>query len=327
MKIGISSRAAFLFAALVALFPTAASAGPWTRDLGHGYVNLAYARIAAKKLASLDGVGRDIAPYEQHAFQVYGEFGLIDRWLTATFEGQLFRWAQLTGQGSTYGLGDLRLGFWTGLVTRPVRLTAALLLGIPSGDPAPLPGDAANGLDPADPRQREYATYLKDVAAALPTGDGEADVELRLSLGHSFGGVRRWPFEHYLVLEAGYWWRTRSRDRRGNLLASDFFDALTYKFEIGIKFPWKFIDRFWFIFRMPGVVSLAIFEDPAVLADRPTASCVTGLGNGVSYLAWGFEALGRIYKGLGASAGFDSGFAARCVAAGANVKFGLSYEF
>lgn len=326
-------RGALLCAALTPLASETAHAGPWTRDAGHLYLNLSYSRIAAKRLFLPDGSIGDIAPYQQHAAQIYGEVGLIDRWLTASLEGQFLRYNQLTGQGATFGAGDLRIGFWTGLVTRPLRLTAAIFLGVPSGDPTPGAGATTDGLSDADPEQRLYRAYLQDVARTLPTGDGETDVELRLSLGYSFGRHRRWPLEHFLIVEAGYWVRTASFDHRGTLLDPDFHDAFTYKVELGTKFPWKFIDRFWFIFHLPGLASFALLADPAsqgalgAATARPASSCTTGLGNGVSYFAYGFDVLGRIYKGLGANIGYDSAFAARCVAAAGQLKVGLSYEF
>jgi len=285
-----------------------AQAGPWTRDRGRMFVSLAYSRIAADRLFGADfrivPLG---ASYEQHALQAYAELGLVSRFLTMSFESQLFRYNALLNQGATYGLGDLRLGFWSGLLTAPLRLTAAFLIGVPSGDPAPF----ASGDDEA-----------QLIARSLPTGDGEVDFEPRLSLGYSFGGVRRWPLQHYMVIEAGYWIRTqgRSRDPRGQYFTSDFADAFTYRAELGTKLPFRVVERFWIILRMSGVESFA--SDIAA-----SFTCATGLGNGVSYNAYGFEIAARIVRGLGANFGLDSALRARCVAAGVNLKAGLTYEF
>ena len=293
-----------------ALSPLDADAGPWTRSRGNTYLQLSYSRIAAAHIFSPDFSVQPLgASYQQHALGAYAEVGLIDRWLTASFEGQLFRYNLLVDQGATYGLGDMRLGFWSGLIEKPLRLSAALLLGVPSGDPAPSAGAGAD----------DEATLI---ARTLPTGDGEPDVELRLSLGYSFGRARRWPLEHYLVAEAGYWFRTRgrSRDLMDRVVFSDFADAFTYRAELGTKLPFRFLDRFWFIFRMAGVESFASSVD----ASR---TCATGLGHGVTFNAYGFEVAARVYKGLGVSLGIDSAFRARCVAAGVNLKTGVSVEF
>lgn len=301
---------ALALALALGLWPLAAGAGPWTRSPGNTYLQLSYSRIAAARIFSPDFSIQPLgASYEQHALGAYAEVGLIERWLTASFEGQLFRYNLLVDQGATYGLGDLRLGFWTGLVEKPLRLSAAMLLGIPSGDPSPSAGPGADA----------EGTLI---ARTLPTGDGEADVELRLSLGYSFGRARRWPLDHYLVAEAGYWFRTRgrSRDLQGNLVFSDFSDAFTYRAELGTKLPFRFLDRFWFIFRMAGLESFA----SSIEASR---TCATGLGNGVTFNAYGFEVAARVWKGLGLSLGLDSAFRARCVAAGVNLKTGVSVEF
>lgn len=297
-----------LIVGLWLLIAAPAVAGPWTRDRGHAFLSLAYSRIAADQIYGADFSRQTLgARYEQHALQAYAELGLVDRFLTASFEGQLFRYNTLINQGATYGLGDMRLGLWSGLVTRPLRLSAAFLIGIPSGDPAPL--------STAD----DEAALI---ARSLPTGDGEVDFEPRLSLGYSFGGVRRWPLVHYVVAEAGYWIRTagRARDPNGRFFTTDFADAFTYRAELGSKLPFPFIERFWFILRLMGVESFA--SDLAA-----SFTCATGLGNGVTYTAYGFEIAGRIVRGLGANLGVDGAFRARCVAAAPNLKLGLTYEF
>src|SRR5262249_55988785 len=146
--------------------------------------------------------------YTQHTLSFYGEVGLISRWLTATLEGQLYRRNILDGQGFTDGMGDLRIGAWTGLLRAPVRLSLGFTAGVPAGDAAPRGADQATN----------------DIAHHLPTGDGEFDFEWRLALGHAFGGARRWPLLHYAILEAGYWLRTHG-----------IHDSIVYKAELGTR--------------------------------------------------------------------------------------------
>lgn len=286
-----------------------AHAGAWTRDRGSTYINLSYSRIATNAY-----FGSDFKPtpfsarYTQHSLGLYAEYGLLTRWLTATFEGQLYRRSSLELQGGadafygyTEGLGDVRLGLWSGLVDKPLRFSVGVIAGIPTGDPRPTPppGSSADAV----------AT-----AASLPTGDGEADFEFRTSLGYSFGGKRYWPLIHYVIVEAGVWLRTQG-----------FAHSFTFKGELGIKFPWKFIDRFWFIARVAGMEAFLRQEDVATQCDGSNA--FVGLGNCVTYTSYGFDVAGRIYKGLGASIGLDSAFRARYVAAGANLRVSLSYEY
>ncbi len=279
------------------LVTSLAHAHAWTRDTGSGYVNLTYSRIAAKRVFGPDGKVVPIVPYTQQVVGLYGEVGLATQFLTATVEATLFRHNALAGQGATYGLGDLRLGVWTGLVTRPVRLAVGWTVGIPSGDSRP----RARGVDPRD-------TEAHAIARSLPVGDGEWDVEARASLGYSFGGRPRYPLRHYLLVEAGYWVRS-----------SGFADSFVYRLELGVQLPWRGIDRFWFIVRFAGVESFA--------SGRDAARDASGLGNGVTFASPGVEVAVRLHRGLGLLAGFDTAVRARSVAAAAQGKVGLSYTF
>ena len=293
--------------AVAVALPRAAEAGPWTRPAGRFYLGATYSTIDANRFYSLDGKLVDFGldeqgeriRYRQHAVGFYSEFGLADRWLTMTFEGQLYRRSGLEKKGNFEGPGDIRFGLWSGLPTAPVRLTAAVLLGVPTGEASPRTGLVGD----------EEALQI---ARALPTGDGELDVEGRLSLGHSFGGGRRWPLVHYLVAELGYWLRT-----------NQFSDAVVYKAELGIKLPWTFVDRFWLILRFYGTESLASTAE----LQRNTTPNATGLGNGVTYMVVGGELYGRIWKGLGASFAIDKALRARLLPGAAAPRFSISWEY
>ncbi|MGZ3406558.1 MAG: hypothetical protein ACXVAN_08970, partial [Polyangia bacterium] len=91
------------------LWATRASAGPWTRDAGHGYLGTGWSRIAATSVFGPDGKTLPIAPYEQNAWSLYGELGLVSRWLTATVESTLVRDNAQAGDHTT-GMGDWRFG-------------------------------------------------------------------------------------------------------------------------------------------------------------------------------------------------------------------------
>jgi hypothetical protein len=279
----------------VAAAPALARAHAWTRDQGHFYLGTSWSRLATTEYYTADFTIHPIQPYEQNLVGIYGEVGILTRWLTATIEGSLYRRAEIKGQGYTEGLGDFRLGAWTGLLTKPVHLAFGVLLGLPTGDAMPSAGPNASG-------------DAQLVARSLPTGDGEWDLEPRLSLGHSFGGARYWPVKHYLLAEAGYWLRTRG-----------FADAFTWRVELGTQFPWKVLDRFWFVLRFTGVESFA----SAAEASRDA----TGLGNGVTYVAPGFDVAGRIWRGLGASIGADSAVRGRAVPAAVQLRLAVSYQY
>src|SRR5438105_4029737 len=102
------TRAALLVALLAV--PMVARAGAWTRDEGHFYIGATYLRISTARYHGVDFHVIDIRPYTQHVVGLYGEVGLVSRWVTATVEGTLYRRNELTSQGYTEGIGDFRVG-------------------------------------------------------------------------------------------------------------------------------------------------------------------------------------------------------------------------
>jgi len=292
-------------AALLLLTASDARANPWTRAQGGHYVNLSYGTIGATSYHAAGGESVPIGnAYRQHSLGLYGEVGILDRWLTGVVDATLYRRSSLEGQGYVHGLGDLRLGLRSGLLVEPLRLTAGVLVGIPTGDARPqASGDAGADL----------------IAASLPTGDGEPDVELTLSAGKGFGGPGTfWPLRHYAIAEAGYWVRTRSRASGVGSPSGDFADAVNWRAEIGVNLPWAVIERVWFIGRIFGSESLAD-EDEARLG-------FSGLGNGVSFRSYGLEVYARLWRGLGLSFSRDGAWFAQGIAAGAQYRVALSWE-
>jgi hypothetical protein len=276
------------------LRPDAAIAGPWTRDAGHFYLSTSYLRIAANDFYGPDFSIVPIRPYDQQLVSFYGEVGVITRWLTLAVDGVPYRYNELVGQGYTQGVGDWRIGAWTGIVTHPLRLALAMTLGIPFGDPHPSAGPSAS-------------VAQQQLASSLPTGDGEYNVEWRISAGYAFGRYPRYPVSHYVVAEAGYWLRT-----------GGIADSFVYHVEIGTQLPYKYVDRVTVILRLNGVESFA--------SNAQAAATQTGLGNGVTYVAPGVELYGRIWRGLGASIAWDDALRARSLPAAGQLKVSLSYQ-
>ena len=284
-----STRRALLL--VLALSPVVAHAGPFTREQGGFYLGLSYARLSTDKLYAPDFKRVSIAPYQQHLVGLYAEIGVAS-WLTATLDANLLRENQLDRQGATLGLGDWRLGILVPLLKQPAHLTFAATLGIPLGDASPSAGAHAT-------------PDAQAVARSLPTGDGEWDLDLRVTFGHTFGGARRWPLRHYLVLEAGYWTRTR------------FQSSFVWRFELGTKLPWHVVDRFWLAVRLGGVESFA--------SNKQAALTATGLGDGVTYVSPGVLLYARVWRGLGASVAWDTVVRGRSIATGSQLTVGVSY--
>jgi hypothetical protein len=225
--------------------------------------------------------------------------GILDRWLTATLEGEIFRRNEMQDLAATQGFGDIRVGLWSGLLVAPFRLSAGVKLGLPTGDPAPEAGEGAD--DDA-----------QTAAAVLPTGDGEYDFEPGLRLGYGFGGKgRAWPLEHYVTAGLGYWVRT-----------GGISDAVTYSAELGTKVPVFILDRFWWVVRMTGIESFASADDIASGSGN-----LGGLGNGVTYTSVGAEVSVAIWGGLSASLAYETAFRARRIISGAPLRFALAWEY
>lgn len=232
----MTSLVRFHGAALLLLVASRAYGGAWTRDAGHGYVGTGWSRIQATSVFGADYKTVPIAAYEQNAWNLYGEVGLVSRWLTATVEATLVRDNAQAGEHTT-GMGDWRFGAWSGVIEKPVRLSFGATVTVPLGSPTP-----------------------RDVAPGrLELGSGELAIDLRAAFGWSWNGSRRWPLRHYFLAEAGFWRR------------QIFSDAFVYRAEVGVQLPWKIVDRVWIIGRLIGVESFVgqsrATSDPTGLND------------------------------------------------------------
>jgi hypothetical protein len=288
---------------LLCLVPTLARAQAWTRDAGAGYVNVTVSGLSGTRLYNPDFTTSELATrYSQLTVGLYGEVGIIDRWLTLTLSSELLRRNALSEQGATFGLGDAKLGLYSGLVTGPFRLTVGVDVGLPLGDNSPSAGPNA------DPEAEQ-------IARSLPTGDGELDFEPRVLFGHGFGGGA-WPLQHYVVASVGYAVRT-SATVQG--VRQPFADAFTYQLELGTKLPIFPLDRIWITAKFFGVESFADNEDAAMGA--------VGLGNGVTFTSLGLGLNAEIYGGLGVLVQVDTAVRARSIIAAIPIRGGLSYNF
>jgi hypothetical protein len=272
--------------------PSQAMAQAWTKDAGHAYLSLNLMLLSGDKAYGPDFTSTEIAStYSQTTLGFYSELGVIDRWLTMTANAELYRRNALADQGATSGLGDLRIGAWTGILTGPFVLTAGAWLGLPTGDPEPSAGSGADA-------------EAELIAKSLPTGDGEVDLEPTILFGHGFGGGG-WPFTHWVVASLGWTIRTKG-----------FSDGISYRLELGTRL--SAFDRAWFSVRLFGVESFA--------SDIEAGSGFAGLGNGVTYTSLGAQLGVRVAGGLSVAVGGDTAFRARSIIAAIPIRFSLAYE-
>lgn len=305
------------------LSTSAAWAGPWNRDPGHFYVNLNYSRIAAGSYfdqARLpeDRPGKALTPggsYTQHVVGLYSEVGIVKRWLMGIVEFQAFRHHSLVqmemmpGQpsGTTYGAGDLRVGVQTGLVEKKVHLAATFLLGVGVGDPHPVASD-------------EGAPHS---GRALRLGSGDINAQIGLALGEGFQFS---VIQGFGVISTAFRFRDIVRRCGADCPQTEEREQIAHEFlaggELGFRIAKPIINRLTLIFRLSGQHSLA-GEKSLQTIQAP----YTGLGNGVSYFAYGGVADITIFRGLHAGIQVDSAFLARFVPAGSNIKPYVSYEW
>ena len=283
------------------VWPATAFGQAWTRNAGQTYVDFGATLTRGNNLFRPDFSVTPLGTtYTQLSINAYAEAGLIDRWLTASFSGELFRLNELDDLGRTYGVGDLRVGLWSGLVTAPLRITFGVWVGVPTGDATPEGNDPTTNL----------------IAQTLPTGDGEWDFEPQIVIGKSFAPTN-WPLNHYIQGSVGYHIRTKGTDAFGT--TTDFADAFTYRLEFGTQPKKGILERFWLTLRLSGVESFASNDE--------AAGGASGLGNGVTYTAAQFRLFMRLVDTFGAAIAVDGAFRARSVIAAPSFKFSLSYEF
>lgn len=271
-----------------------------TRGAAEGYVNFGAHLQSSSAFFNANGERVETADLDIAIVPLYAEVGLVDRWLMLTLDLPLYRRNALANDvagvgGATSGLGDIRLGLWSTLVDGPLRVLAAVQLGLPTGDPSPEgPGEPA----------------LDVIAELLPTGDGETDVELVVAVARDVA-FHRYPLRHYAKLQAGYWIRT-----------TGFSDAFNYSAELGTQIAAPGWDWLWLVGRVHGSESFADLDD------IDTLSAVSiGLGNGVSYTFAGAEALVRLPLGFGLGGRVDVPLRGRLVLDAPAYRLFASYEF
>ncbi|MFT5352945.1 MAG: hypothetical protein ACI9KE_000142 [Polyangiales bacterium] len=294
----------------VSFRPNDAEAQAWIRDPGSVFVQLNYRLIRADRQYARDGSTNDIRPYRQHTVGLYAEAGVVDRWLMLAVDGELLRRGVIPEHGAVTGVGDFGIAAWTGLIEAPFRLAFGVHVGIPTGDEDP--DRPVRGFDIF---QAAPGYAIPDL---LPTGDGEVDVALRFAGGHGFGWRK---VQQYVLADVGYIIRTTPRGIPGGQPPSDIRDQFSWRVETGIRIDRPFIERFWFVLRVGGLVIVQNRDENNTEAER-----FSGLGDDVEYTSFGVETSFRMVPRWSVSFGFDGAFAARNVPAAPAWKLGLSYE-
>ena len=278
--------------AMASLISPSVFAQAWIHEPGSGYAEVGGRHLSGSAFYNGDGESRDIASrYSQSTLTVYGEVGVVERWLQLSAGGELYRRNALAEQGATRGLGDLQVGAFTGLLQGEVlNLSAGLRVGLPTGD--------------ADPTSGTGDPQLDIIAASLPTGAGEFSLTPTIAVGLAFGGGA-WPLRHYLSTSLGY------------LVWFGFSDSLTWSAELGTRINVDLVDRLTLRLRLAGLDPLS----------APQIASFSGVGEGVTYTSFGIGLAVDIWRGLGVHAMFESAFRARNIIAATPYSVGLFWRF
>jgi len=275
----------------LALDVTAARAQAWIHEPGSGYAELSYRTITGDSFYTSDGETRPLrTTYSQSTLQLYGEVGVVPRWLQVVVDGEIFRYNKLARQGATSGLGDTSLGIWTGLYQEELKVSAGVRTEFPTGDPEPSA--------PGDNLQTEI------IANSLPTGDGAFDVAPSLAVGYSLGGPE--TVRSYLTATGRYAFRLGDRS-----------DAVEWRAEAGVQFPVQILERFWFAGRLRGLHPLS----------EGSERSFSGLSSGAAHVSPGVTVSADIYEGLGLRGAVEGAVFAQNVVAAAPLQFGVFYDF
>ncbi len=281
--------------ALVLLVAAPLRAQAWIASPGDGYASVGLQLISGSKAFDATGGITSIEDiYRQTSVTAYAEVGVIERWLMLTAGGEVYRNNTWERHARTVGMGDLRLGAYTGLLQGRVNLSAGLEVGLPTGDGAPMyaipPDDEAIGQ-----------------ALVLPTGDGEVDVTPRVAFGTSLGGAR-WPLGHYAQVTAG-----------ARLRTAGLHHGMAWSAELGTSGPSSIsLDRLWLVVRVAG---------EETFAPSGTGGGFTGLGDGVAWRSYELALRVEIAAGIGVWGRYASAFSARNVIAASPLGAGVDVRW
>ncbi|MFT4978024.1 MAG: hypothetical protein ACI8S6_003932 [Myxococcota bacterium] len=218
-----------------ALSPTA-QAGPWVRDLGHGYVKAGYSRFQADQFVQPDGSTVEGTEYLGQTTHLYGEVG-VARGLQAVFNVPFVGSRNIIGDVSYINRwgGDLNAGLEYGRALGKLPVSLQVLSKLPLYDNADL------------------AVYGDSSSRFPAIGDGQVDLTALLAVGGSFSikEVRGW-----LAGELGYrhrsaWWLGDSTqpDR-------DYSDGIPWSAQLGWSPTLKGRDMGWLFLRADGIQNL-----------------------------------------------------------------------
>lgn len=217
----------------LSLTSRASHAGPWVRDLGHGYLKAGYSRFAADTFVQPDGSVVRGADYLGQTAHLYGEVG-VARSLQAVFNLPFVASRNEVGDVSYINRwgGDLTAGLEYGLAPGGVPVSVQVLGKLPTYDNADL------------------AAYGPSSALFPAIGDGQVDLTMLFAVGH---GIQLGRFRGWSSGELGYchrteWWLgDRSNPERV------YIDGIPWSAQLGWSPQHRERDLGWAFVRASGI--------------------------------------------------------------------------
>ena len=265
-----------------------AVAGAWTRKQNSLYAKLGFSRIGTNTFYTKDGNEIPTADFQTWSFDLYGEYGILDR-LTGVIKFPLVKRAAFETSEAKTGIGDLGIELKYGVLAGSSPVAIGIGVELPTGD------EGGIGL-------------LKDQVSVpggfirLPTGDGELNTRVTLYVSHSFH-----PAPAYIAIDGGYNFRTKN---------------FTDEYSFGLQAGYKLAQTVWLQANLRGV-GPAADPDPEL-----ALTAAIGLGEGVRYTSYGFGAAYEFIPHFNMSFDFFSAVGKPTnIYKGANLVVGISVEY
>jgi hypothetical protein len=184
----------------------------WTRKKNTYFVKTSFNLFSSSEYYTPDGEKLKTTQFNQQSFNLYGEYGISDRF-TAIINFPMLKLNSYDNTETASGIGDLKIELKYALLRKNIPLTLAVAPEFPTGSKNNYAQNKLSAIDQIN----------------LPTGDGEFNVWSTLAASHSFH-----PLPIYMSLSTAYNFRTQYN-------GFTFRDQVKFNFEAG----YKLLNKIW----------------------------------------------------------------------------------
>ncbi len=230
----------------------------WTRKKNTYFVKTAINLFSSDNYYNPEGQKISSNEFRQQALNLYGEFGVTNRFTTIV-HFPLLKLNSFENTNTVAGIGDLKVELKYALLSKNIPITLSIAPEFPTGSKNNYAQSEDNDFDQIN----------------LPTGDGEFNIWSTLAGSFSFH-----PINGYLSLSSQYNYRTKYND-------FSFRDQVKFNVEVG----YKFLDKVWLNAILSAQTSVGT---PSGVTDfiRGEGTEFTAIGIGAAYefiKGWSFS--------------------------------------